>query len=291
VVDTEYSHTGGGNGEDGSSGFQRFLLVVYGAELGRRHDLSGPEVSIGRSTSCDILIDQAGVSRKHATILVDGRGVRIRDEGSRNGTFVDSRRIEETALRDGDHIRVGGTIFKFIEAEDADEIYNDELYRLSSVDGLTQVSNRRSLEEAAKRAMESARGANVPVALVVLDVEGMTSLNETYGTSIGDEILRELAGRLRAHDRGDDVVARLGSDMFAVLLPGRRVKDARKVIDGLSRVVTHEPFEVRGRAIDVEVSFGWAESGASIESFDELLEAAKRVLNEFRRLRITGALE
>jgi hypothetical protein len=48
---------------------------------------------------------------------------------------------------------------------------------------------------------------------------------------------------------------------------------------------------VGGRTIDVEVSFGWAGSGTSVQSFEELLEAAKRVLNEARRVRITGALE
>jgi diguanylate cyclase (GGDEF)-like protein len=291
VVDTEHSHTGAGGGNDDPGGVQRFLLVVYGAELGRRHDLSCPEVSIGRSTGCDILVDQAGVSRKHATVLVGEHGVQIRDEGSRNGTFVDNRRIEEVDLRDGDQVRIGGTIFKFIEAADADEIYNDELYRLSSVDGLTQVSNRRSLEEAAGRAMESAKSGGEPVAIVVLDVEGMTSLNETYGTSTGDGILRELAGRLRAHVRGVDVVARVGSDMFAVLLPGRCIDDARAVVGELSRVVMRTPFEVGGREIDVEVSFGWAESGPRASSFEGLLDRAKRVLNEARRVRVTGALE
>jgi GGDEF domain-containing protein len=79
--------------------------------------------------------------------------------------------------------------------------------------------------------------------------------------------------------------------MFAVLLPGRRAQDAQVIVQELSKVVMHQPFEVSGRTIDVEVSFGWAESGTRVATVEELLGSAKRVLNEARRVRITGALE
>ena len=64
------------------------LVVIYGSELGQKHNLDAPSLTLGRSNKCDIQIDQESVSRAHSKIINGGRSVRIRDLGSTNGTYV-----------------------------------------------------------------------------------------------------------------------------------------------------------------------------------------------------------
>lgn len=70
-------------------------------------DLEEKDNSLGRSTGCDIVVDEDGVSRDHARIVVKGRKATIEDLESRNGTFVNGKRVERQELRDGDRIRLG----------------------------------------------------------------------------------------------------------------------------------------------------------------------------------------
>jgi diguanylate cyclase (GGDEF)-like protein len=134
-------------------------------------------------------------------------------------------------------------------------------------------------------------GSGRPVSLIVLDVEGMTTLNETYGTVVGDQVLRELAQRVRTSARPADVVGRLGGDTFVVLAPGVDSADARGAMDDLHHWVATEPVDVRGHEICVEVSVGCATLGPTTRSYRLLLEAAQRELNEARRARITSTLD
>ncbi|MEO0325561.1 MAG: FHA domain-containing protein [Myxococcota bacterium] len=78
----------------------RFLLQEF--------DLSGPEVTIGRSPDCHITIEDPLVSRRHARILIDADGARVEDPGSRNGVRVNGKRIQRVhTLSDGDRLRIG----------------------------------------------------------------------------------------------------------------------------------------------------------------------------------------
>jgi len=92
------------------------------------------------------------------------------------------------------------------------------LGRAAARDGLTGLPNRRSLEQAVGSAVARAeRGLGTP-SVVVVDIDGFQAVNETYGRSIGDAVLRTVAAQLCATARGVDTVARIGGDEFAVLL-------------------------------------------------------------------------
>src|SRR5579859_1101335 len=85
---------------------EAYLVVIYGDELGKRIPLSGGSVEAGRSSSCQIPIDQESVSRKHARIWWTGSGFRVKDLGSTNGTYVNDLLISEHELHDGDLVKV-----------------------------------------------------------------------------------------------------------------------------------------------------------------------------------------
>ena len=83
-------------------GKEACLVVIYGDDLGRKHNLNTSSIIIGRSSKCDIQIDQESISRNHSKLINTGKSILIRDLGSTNGTYVNDELIEERTLRDGD---------------------------------------------------------------------------------------------------------------------------------------------------------------------------------------------
>jgi len=116
------------------------LVVIYGLELGKKFNLNRPQIVIGRSSKADIQIDQEAVSRNHCKIMNTGNAIMLRDMGSTNGTYVNDEMIDEYVLRDGDFIKVGRCIFKFLSGNNIENAYHEEIYRLTTVDGSRRCS-------------------------------------------------------------------------------------------------------------------------------------------------------
>src|SRR5260370_2510473 len=114
------------------------LVLIYGSELGKTYNLNAPSLVIGRSSKCDIQIDQESISRNHSKILNTGKSILVRDLGSTNGTYVNDEPIDEYVLRDGDLIKIGRTIFKFLTGGNIENADHEELYRLTTTASLTQ---------------------------------------------------------------------------------------------------------------------------------------------------------
>ena len=103
------------------------LVVIYGLELGKKFNLNRPQIIIGRSSKADIQIDQEAVSRNHCKIINTGNAIMLRDMGSTNGTYVNDEMIDEYVLRDGDFIKVGRCIFKFLSGNNIENAYHEEI--------------------------------------------------------------------------------------------------------------------------------------------------------------------
>src|SRR6185436_12196341 len=92
------------------------IVVIYGGDLGRRIELPRGEITIGRDDENAISAAVHTVSRRHARLFIRDEGHYIEDLGSTNGTFVNDQEIDRaTQLRNGDLVRCGGAVFKFIE--------------------------------------------------------------------------------------------------------------------------------------------------------------------------------
>lgn len=117
-----------------------------------------------------------------------------------------------------------------------------ELRRMAMTDALTGLANRSRLRERIIEALDTVQHGGRPPALMMLDLDSFKTINDNLGHGAGDEVLVEVAGRLRASVRETDTVARLGGDEFAILVPNANEDDVRaiahRVLRSLQRSIT-----------------------------------------------------
>ncbi len=259
------------------------VVVIHGDELGRKYDLSEGTTTFGRSSKADIQVDNEAVSRLHARLDNHGGQVTLTDLGSTNGTFVNDETIAGVhKLRHGDLIKVGRSVFKFLASNNLEAAYHDEVYRLTTVDGLTQVFNRRYFDEALDRELSRVRRYGRGLSLVLIDIDKFKRINDEHGHLAGDAVLKEVASTLKAKIRREDVLARYGGEEFALLLPEIELKGALAMAEKARKLIEHHSFAFDGVSIPVTISLGvsaLAEKGEGPKPFiqraDERLYEAK----------------
>lgn len=111
---------------------------------------------------------------------------------------------------------------------------NEELKRLSFVDGLTEVANRRYFDEFFLREWERALRDRTPISLIMIDIDYFKAYNDTYGHQAGDQCLQQVAQLLRdIVKRSTDLAARYGGEEFAVVLPNTNMTGATSIAEAL----------------------------------------------------------
>jgi two-component system cell cycle response regulator len=263
-------------------GNEACLVVIYGDELGKKYNLNSSSLLIGRSSKCDIQIDQESTSRNHSKIVNTGKSILIRDLGSTNGTYVNDEPIEEYVLRDADLIKIGRTIFKFLTGGNIENAYHEEIYRLTTIDGLTQISNKRFFMETLEREIARGHRYQRPLSLVMFDLDHFKTINDSYGHLAGDYVLKQLASAVKQRIRREDLFARYGGEEFAIILPEIALDTAVTFAEKIRHLVEHHEFRFEKTVIPVTISVGVGStaereigSDALIKRADELLYAAK----------------
>ncbi len=154
-----------------------------------------------------------------------------------------------------------------------------EKHRIAtSCDHLTGISNRRAFFEAAELELERVRRSPREMSLIFFDADNFKKINDSHGHPVGDIILRHLAETLTATFRQVDIVARIGGEEFAVILPSTGIDAARVVAERLRRQVASQPVEVDGVPISYTVSGGIASLDASVNGLDALMKRADQAL-------------
>jgi diguanylate cyclase (GGDEF)-like protein len=234
---------------------EAFLIIIYGVELGKRVPLSRANFDIGRSSKNDLTLDEDAVSRHHARIVWDKNDAhRIVDLDSTNGIAVNDVRVKEAPLADGDQIRIGRTILKFMTGANVETHYHEEVYRLMTVDALTKAYNKRYFDEALERECNRAKRHDRPLSLVLLDIDHFKAKNDTYGHMAGDAILRQIAQAVGPKLRREDIFARVGGEEFAVLLPEVPLAGARITAERIRKMVESAVIVVDGDTLGERVA-------------------------------------
>ncbi len=157
-----------------------------------------------------------------------------------------------------------------------------ENYRLARYDQLTGLPNRTLFIERVTNAVRHESRSDGAVAVLLIDLDHFTEVNNTLGATNGDELLREVARRLRDELPGETLVARLGGDEFAVLCPRTGgVADALRIAAALQASL-EAPVSLNGVALNVEASIGVAVMGEHAQDPDALLRRADAALSHAR---------
>ncbi|MBS2028383.1 MAG: GGDEF domain-containing protein [Deltaproteobacteria bacterium] len=258
-----------------------YLICVTGSSVGKMFKLTQPEMVIGRSSEADISINDDGISRRHAKIVVRPDGsVNIVDLGSTNGTFYDGNRVDVHSLRDGDKIQIGSTtILKFSYQDNLDEQYQKNLYESATRDPMTRVYNKKYFADTFRKDFSYCLRHRVPLSLVILDVDHFKKVNDTHGHQAGDFVLTRLATKIQETIRTEDVFARYGGEEFVLLL--RECEEDKGFIfcERIRRLIESTDFTFENKKIPVTCSLGLATlSDAEYPGPDEMIAAADKYL-------------
>ena len=263
------------------------LVVIYApveSELGKRHVLQRDITSIGRDRENDIVLDSDSVSRRHARIELREGAFFVVDLDSTNGTFVNDEPEPVTAsqLRQGDQLKIGDTIFKYLSGSDVEAQYHETIFNMTITDGLTDVSNKKKLDTELAKEIPRALRHGRQLSIMMIDIDHFKDVNDTYGHITGDSVLRDLASILERRLRPDDTLGRYGGEEFCAILPETSLEGAIRIGEQLRSLVESHAFVVEGEQIKVTISVGIAElkKGMDMKAFyksaDEMLYEAKR---------------
>lgn len=261
------------------------LIVIAGHEIGREYNLTETDMIIGRAEGATVHIPSRSVSRQHARILRISEDAEaaflIEDLGSMNGTLVNEVAVTRSKLRNGDKIRVGEVLFKFVVQDPFDAEFHRAIHRLIHYDQLTGLmtmeSFRRVLEDTVRLTPR-----NQPFTLAMTDLDGLKQVNDTYGHLAGRQVVAAMGAMMRATLRPSDRGGLYGGDEAIILYPKTPVTEAQQIAEQLRQTVEARVFEHSGHTFQVTISQGlaeWPRHGAKPEAIiaaaDQALYAAK----------------
>ncbi len=160
---------------------------------------------------------------------------------------------------------------------------NEQLERLAILDPLTEMLNRRGLEQVLLAELDRAAKEGLPLFALLLDCDDFKSVNDNFGHHVGDRVLREISYRVRAAVRHTDHVGRLGGDEFLVLLPGAQRSEAVLFAERLRHAVCDQPVIIGASVIQKTVSQGVFAVPSDTRSITELLAHGHSALRRSKR--------
>lgn len=263
------------------------LVVIYTSEptlLGKRFVLENSPTRIGRGADNHIILDGDSVSRRHCHLEHRSSGWRLVDDGSTNGTYLNDDAMDvATMLTNGDRLKIGSTIFKFLSGTDVESQYHEEIYRMTIVDGLTQVHNKRYLFEALEREVVRARRYQRDLSVLMFDIDFFKKVNDAHGHLAGDFVLKELVRVVKSRIRRDEVFARYGGEEFVIVLPETPFEGAVALGESVRQRVADTRFVFQGENIPISISLGVASLDDLDKNAAELIQKADDRLYDAKR--------
>lgn len=257
------------------------FVRMDGTQAGQVVSLGDGTCTVGRHRDNDFSIRDHGISRYHARIVRDAEGHHvIEDVGSRNGTYVQGRRVTRRRLLDGDWVQLGPRVtLRYSVTDERQEKLLRQLFELSTRDAMTGAYNRQYLEERLRSEIAYAIRHQTNMALVLFDLDHFKRINDTCGHQAGDHVLRSIAMALSSRLRAEDVFARYGGEEFVVLLRSTNLDGAARVAERMRAAVERLNVSFGDSTLHVSISAGCASLTCCHESTGaELVGVADRRL-------------
>jgi len=174
-------------------------------------------------------------------------------------------------------------ITKSVELNHLLSRYQDELYHLSVTDPLTGLYNRRHFDSQLEVILSDHLPKNMPVCLLLIDLDGFKFINDTYGHPFGDEVLRTTAQLLKQQVRRNDYIARLAGDEFAMVLKNTDIENATRIAQKLHDRISDTRIPLPVGHMQLQSSMGVAEAPTHGANAQDLVSAADVALYHSKR--------
>src|SRR5215213_5447292 len=252
------------------------------------------EVLLGRAIEADVRVNDSKVSRLQAKItsIFDPESNRadfvLTDLDSRNGTFLNGRRIQESVLQNGDKIMIGEHILRFEFLDEIDREYQRQIHRLISHDDLTGLLSSRSFFSELRRETARATSERRTFCVLMMDVDHFKNVNDNYGHLTGSKTLEEIGGCIIESLRSGDAASRFGGEEFSAFLLDADTTQAMVAAERIRHIIEQRPFTVVRHAEPesthkVTISIGIAAFPDDSQDPIELVEMADSALYRAKR--------
>jgi diguanylate cyclase (GGDEF)-like protein len=172
-----------------------------------------------------------------------------------------------------------GTLIRLIDVSEIRK-ERESLHRLATRDSLTGLLNRRQFMSLARLAFERNRIDDSGLGVLLFNIDKFSEINRTFGTHVGDEVLRGVSAKLSEVFRKSDVVGRIGGEEFAVVLPSIKAEDALKLAMKCCILIREATFTFDGKTVQTTISGGVSVTRSKEDPLDEILRCAYVALKE-----------
>ncbi len=167
----------------------------------------------------------------------------------------------------------------YLEQKDAREMAN----YMINIDTLTKCMTRQYFMETAEKEFVRAKRLQLPLALLMLDIDHFKKINDNHGHHIGDQALQRFAEVVLEQKRAQDVFGRLGGEEFGLLLPNTTLKNAKLAAERIQKIWAHSPISETLESVHSTVSIGVAEISSADCTFNALLQRADNMMYKAKR--------
>lgn len=264
--------------------------------VGKQWPIDTTDLIIGRSMTSQIFIDDRSVSKSHAKISISGGDIYLVDLESTNKTVVNDDAVPPLVpikLGNNDQIKTGNVLFKFLEAGSFEAVAIEQLQHKSEKDPLTGIYNKGALNQKGAESFKRAKLLKVPLSIAVFDIDFFKKINDSYGHTAGDYVLKEISSVIQNKlIRADDLLARYGGEEFVVLLFGSTLEQALEIGERLRATIESHKFVFEGTQVKITISVGVATKEPEMAMWEELFVKADTALYQSKangRNRVTSS--
>ncbi len=160
---------------------------------------------------------------------------------------------------------------------------SEEMKKIAACDQLTGLLNRRGFGEQTAQVFATCRRIDRPASVIMTDIDHFKNINDENGHSVGDSALCHFAEILRDGRRGEDILARMGGEEFALVLPGSELQECIRIAEALCLRLEESPMEIGGKQLAMTASFGVAALSAKDTCLTDAVVRADRALYRSKR--------
>ncbi len=256
------------------------LVMLVGPEdsVGRQWKIEDSEVVLGRSDASHIFIEDRSVSKSHLKLMLKAGEVSVIDLESTNKTLINDKVLPALTpykLKNNDQIKAGNIILKFLEKGNIEAVSAAESFDRGYTDALTGINNRRALDALGAESFRKSELLGLDFSVIIFDIDHFKKVNDTYGHSAGDYVLKTLSAVVRnGLIREDDFFARSGGEEFTLVLLGSPLTRAQDIAERIRAKIESQKFDYEGTVIPITISLGVSEKKESTDT--EWTEAYNR---------------